>query len=75
MALAWHAGGMCNLYTMLMQPANHGDDMRPFHNRQPVFLDRDSARLWLDLSADYRPILCAPQKGRLSFDPPEPVSA
>lgn len=62
-------------YTMLMQPANDEDDMRPFHNRQPVFLDRDSARVWLDLSADYRPILCAPPKGRLSFDPPEPVPA
>jgi len=62
-------------YTMLMQPANDGDCIRPFHSRQPVFLDRETARVWLDLSADYRPILKAPPKGTLSFDPPEPVAA
>ncbi len=29
---------------MLTQDARYGDDMRPFHDRQPVFLDAARAR-------------------------------
>lgn len=62
-------------YTMVMQEARDGDDMRPFHNRQPVFLTRDTVATWLDPSADYAPLLASPEKGFLAFDPPEPVAA
>jgi putative SOS response-associated peptidase YedK len=62
-------------YTMVMQEARDGDDMRPFHNRQPVFLDRDSAGIWLNPALDYAPLLRSPAKGQLAFDPPEPVPA
>lgn len=62
-------------YTMVMQEARDGDDMRPFHNRQPVFLDRERAATWLDLAADHAPVLNSPPKGSLAFDPPEPVAA
>lgn len=62
-------------YTMVMQEARDGDDMRPFHNRQPVFLDRAGAATWLDLAAPYEPLLVSPPKGVLAFDPPEPVAA
>jgi putative SOS response-associated peptidase YedK len=59
-------------YTMLMQAAVDGDDMRPFHNRQPVFLDRETAGIWLDPRQDYMPLLKSPPKGHLAFNPPEP---
>jgi putative SOS response-associated peptidase YedK len=49
--------------------------MRPFHNRQPIPLNRDSARTWLDLSAPYDAVLRAGPPGSLAFDPPEPVPA
>lgn len=62
-------------YTMVMQDSRPGDDMERFHNRQPVFLDADGARTWLDLEADYRPVLRSPPAGTLAFDPPEPVTA
>jgi putative SOS response-associated peptidase YedK len=62
-------------YTMIMQDAREGDDMRPFHDRQPVFLDRERAARWLNLSASYRPLITSPPKGMLAFDPPEPVAA
>jgi putative SOS response-associated peptidase YedK len=60
-------------YTMLMQGVADEDDMRPFHNRQPVFLDRTSAAIWLDPKLDYAPLLCSPAKGSLAFDPPVPA--
>ncbi|WP_296596465.1 SOS response-associated peptidase [Phenylobacterium sp.] len=62
-------------YTMVMQATAEGDDMFAFHNRQPVFLDRDGAQTWLDTSADYRPLLMGPPGGALVADPPEPVAA
>jgi putative SOS response-associated peptidase YedK len=62
-------------YTMVMQEAREGDDMRPFHNRQPVFLDRERAATWLDLAADHAPLMKSPPRGALVFDPPEPVPA
>jgi putative SOS response-associated peptidase YedK len=61
-------------YTMLMMEAEPGDDMRPFHTRQPIVLDRNSARTWLDLAAPYQPILKPGQPGSLAIDPPEPVT-
>ena len=70
-----HEGERTESYTMVMQEAREGDDMHPFHNRQPVVLDRDSAPIWLDLKADYREVLTAPARGSLAFDPPEPVPA
>jgi putative SOS response-associated peptidase YedK len=70
-----HAGERTESYTMLMQAAREGDDMHPFHDRQPVVLDRASARVWLDLKADYREVLTAPARGTLAFDPPAPVLA
>ncbi|ODT86698.1 SOS response-associated peptidase family protein [Phenylobacterium sp. SCN 70-31] len=62
-------------YTMVMQAAGGDDDMAPFHDRQPVVLDRDSARLWLDLSADPLAAIRPPLPGTLAFDPPEPAAA
>lgn len=62
-------------YTMVMAGTSDGDDMFRFHDRQPVLLDADRAAIWLDLEADFRPILNAMPPGTLSFDPPEPVPA
>lgn len=67
--------GPLESYSMVMQAALEGDDMHRFHTRQPVILDRDSARTWLDLEADYAPILKARPAGTLAFDPPEPAAA
>ena len=61
-------------YTMVMMQAAGDDDMAPFHNRQPIVLEADSARLWLDSAQDPAPILQA-RKGVLVADPPEPVAA
>jgi putative SOS response-associated peptidase YedK len=62
-------------YTMVMQDTAEGDDMRPFHSRQPVFLDRASAGAWLDCGADCLPLIKGPPAGSLVADPPEPVAA
>ncbi len=62
-------------YTMIMQDAREGDDIRPFHSRQPVFLDRESVGLWLDLNARYKPLIKSPPNAMLAFDPPQPVAA
>lgn len=61
-------------YTMVMMDTREGDDCFRFHNRQPVSLDRDGARAWLDLAADYVPLLKAPPAGTLVADPPDPVA-
>lgn len=60
-------------YTMVMTATSEGDDMQPFHDRQPVLLDRARAATWLDLSAEYGPINNALPPGALAFDPPEPA--
>ena len=65
--------GLAESYTLPMIDAVPGDDVAPFHNRQPVTLDREAAALWLDLSADPRPMLRAPAPGTLVADPPRPV--
>jgi putative SOS response-associated peptidase YedK len=66
--------GLAESYTMPMIDAVEGDDVAPFHNRQPVMLDAGSAALWLDLGADPRPMLRAPPAGTLVADPPNPVA-
>jgi len=68
-------GEQTDSYTMVMMEAQQGDDMRRFHNRQPIVLDRDSARTWLNLGAPFAPILKAGPPGTLAFDPPDPVPA
>ncbi|MBI1198515.1 MAG: SOS response-associated peptidase [Phenylobacterium sp.] len=70
---AWE-GETTESYTMVMINTAPGDDMHPFHNRQPVFLDRGGAKTWLDLDADYAPLLKGPSAGTLKADPPEPVA-
>lgn len=60
-------------YTMVMQETKAGDDLHPFHNRQPVVLDREGAATWLDCAADYRAVIRAPAPGTLVADPPAPV--
>ncbi|HEY8573976.1 SOS response-associated peptidase [Phenylobacterium sp.] len=60
-------------YTMVMQETREGDDMRAFHNRQPVFLDAAGAATWLDCTADYSGLLQGPPRGALVADPPTPV--
>ena len=62
-------------YTMVMMATAPGEDIHPFHDRQPVMLDRDRARIWLDLSANGREAIAAPPPGTLVADPPEPVAA
>jgi len=62
-------------YTMVMAGTAEGDDMVRFHDRQPVLLDADRATTWLDLTADFTPILRAMPPGTLAFDPPEPAAA
>ena len=66
---AWE-GERTESYTMVMQETAPGDDMHAFHNRQPVFLDREGARVWLDLAADYKPLLKGPPSGTLVAEPP-----
>ena len=70
-----HEGETTESYTMIMQDALGGDDIRPFHDRQPVFLDARSAAVWLDPRARYHDLLVSSPKGTLAFDPPEPVGA
>lgn len=62
-------------YTMVMQEALPGHDMHRFHNRQPSILDAETARIWLDLSADGRHAIRPPAPGTLVADPPEPLAA
>lgn len=71
---AWE-GERTESYTMVMMETAPGDDMHPFHNRQPVVLDRERARTWLDCGAPYADVLRAPPPGTLVADPPAPVAA
>lgn len=66
-------GEQTTSYTMVMQATTEGDDMHAFHNRQPVFLDRQTATTWLNCTADYAPLLRSPPAGTLLADPPSPV--
>jgi putative SOS response-associated peptidase YedK len=69
------ADGPMITYTMVMIAAEPGDDVAPFHDRQPIVLDADKARLWLDVAADTTPILGAATPGTLIADPPQPAAA
>lgn len=71
---AWE-GERTDSYSMVMMETAEGEDMHPFHSRQPVVLDREGARTWLDLAADYRTVLKAPAAGTLAAEPPAPVAA
>lgn len=62
-------------YTMVMIDALGDDDVARFHNRQPVFLDRDRADTWLDLTVDPALILSGPPSRTYAADPPDPVVA
>lgn len=72
-----HVGGEgpTATYTMVMIPVEPGDDMAPFHHRQPIVLDAMITRLWLDLAADPTPALAPPPPGTLVADPPQPAAA
>lgn len=72
---AWPEGQPLTSYTMVMTQAKAGDDMAPFHDRQPVLLDRERARVWLDTAAPYADLLQALPPGSLAFDPPQPAAA
>jgi putative SOS response-associated peptidase YedK len=74
--------GRIDTFSMVMQGGAPPDDIAPFHDRQPVPLDRDSVRVWLDLQADmaqgaegWRSVIRPPEPGTLAFDPPEPKAA
>ena len=62
-------------YTMVMMDTAPGQDMHPFHSRQPVFLDAARAGIWLDLTATARDAIAAPPPGPLLADPPTPAAA
>lgn len=68
----WDRCGEGDSYTMVMMDAA-GEAAR-FHDRMPVILDRDSARAWLDVEADWRDVLRPPPPGTLVADPPDPVT-
>jgi putative SOS response-associated peptidase YedK len=64
--------GPIDTYSMVMTAAAGDDDVAPFHNRQPVLLDREGAQTWLNLEADWRPLMHGPLPATYQFDPPEP---
>lgn len=55
--------GPADSFTMVTIDALGDDDVARFHNRQPMFLDRDRADTWLDLPVDPAPILKGPTQG------------
>lgn len=62
-------------YTMVMRGAADNDDVAPFHDRQPILMNRDTAATWLDLTVDHTSALEPPPAGTYVVDPPEPVAA
>lgn len=69
MAGLWDRCQAGDSYTLVMMDAT-GEAAR-FHNRMPVILDADTARLWLDPATDPAPVLKPPVA--LVADPPEPA--
>jgi putative SOS response-associated peptidase YedK len=67
--------GVAESYTLPMIAAVAGDDVAPYHNRQPVVLDAKSASIWLDLGAEAAAVLRAPPAGTLIADPASPAEA
>jgi putative SOS response-associated peptidase YedK len=45
-----------------------GPDCQPYHNRQPVILEREQWATWLDLAADPAPILRAADAGTIHVE-------
>jgi len=45
-----------------------GPDCAPYHNRQPVILERDQWATWLDLSADPAPCMRAGLEGAIAVE-------
>jgi putative SOS response-associated peptidase YedK len=45
-----------------------GADCEPYHNRQPVILERDQWAAWLDLKADAAPILRAGEANTIAIE-------
>jgi putative SOS response-associated peptidase YedK len=66
------ADGAVDSFTMLTTSA--GQDMRPYHDRQPVILQREQWTCWLDLKADPSPLYAPGAAGTLNVElaPPEP---
>jgi putative SOS response-associated peptidase YedK len=69
MAGLWDRCQAGDSYTLVMMDAR-GEAAR-FHNRMPVILDAETARLWLDVARDPGPALKAPEM--LTANPPEPA--
>jgi putative SOS response-associated peptidase YedK len=49
-----------------------GADCEPYHNRQPVVLERDQWAPWLDLTSDPMPLLRAGAQGAINVERAEP---
>ncbi len=45
-----------------------GPDCAPYHNRQPVILERDQWAIWLDTDADHEPFLKAGMEGVIAVE-------
>lgn len=72
MAGLWDRCAEGDSYTMVMMDAE--GFARRFHDRMPVVLDRDTARVWLDVEANWREVIRAPGDGALIAHPPEPAA-
>jgi hypothetical protein len=59
--VAQTADGRIESFTILTTAL--GPDCAPYHNRQPVTLERDQWATWLDLSADPAPCMTAGLEG------------
>jgi putative SOS response-associated peptidase YedK len=59
-----HDGEVTESFTIITTDA--GPDAAPYHDRQPVALERREFAQWLDLSADPKPLLAPSPVGRLS---------
>jgi putative SOS response-associated peptidase YedK len=64
--------GPIDTFSMVMTKADGDQDIARFHNRQPVLLDRAGAKTWLDLTADWQPLMAGAPLATYVMDPPEP---
>jgi putative SOS response-associated peptidase YedK len=60
------ADGRIESFTILTCAA--GPDCAPYHNRQPVILERDDWATWLDLTADATPLLRPSPAGEIHVE-------
>lgn len=63
--------GVIESYTIITCPP--GPDAARYHTRQPVILDPEHWKTWLDLSRDPADLLKGSLAGDLIADPPDPV--